>query len=94
VLSETVSDRCCKYHFQEKPEQMDCEKGYAMMDDAWRGYRITVLSPVQTGLVEAEAIKHLVKNGFITICSGGGGIPVIGENGRTKGVEAVRCSQR
>jgi carbamate kinase len=39
--------------------------------------------------VEQDAIKCLVNNGFIVVCSGGGGIPVMNDNGHIKGVEAV-----
>jgi len=39
--------------------------------------------------VEKEVIKMMVNAGFITISTGGGGIPVIQENGTLKGVAAV-----
>ena len=78
-----------QFYTQEKAEQMHQEKGYHMMEDAGRGWRITVPSPVPIDFVEREAIKSLVNNGFIPVCSGGGGIPVINDNGKTKGVDAV-----
>ncbi|KAH0787649.1 Carbamate kinase [Histomonas meleagridis] len=78
-----------QFYTEEKAKQMQKEKGYTMMEDAGRGWRIVVPSPVPVSFVEQDAIKCLVNNGFIVICSGGGGIPVIDDNGHTKGVEAV-----
>jgi carbamate kinase len=40
-------------------------------------------------IIEQKAIKTLVKKGSVVIAAGGGGIPVIEEKGRLKGVEAV-----
>ena len=77
------------FYSKERAEQIHAEKGYLMMEDAGRGYRITVPSPVPQSFVEEEAIKSLVKNGFIVVCSGGGGIPVIKDGDEIKGVEAV-----
>ena len=78
-----------QFYTEEVAKQMQKEKGYTMMEDAGRGWRIVVPSPVPVSFVEQDAIKCLVNNGFIVICSGGGGIPVIDDNGHTKGVEAV-----
>lgn len=77
------------FYNKEQADKMHEEKGYLMMEDAGRGYRITVPSPVPQAFVEQDAIKCLVDNGFIVVCSGGGGIPVIDDNGHIKGVEAV-----
>ncbi len=65
------------------------EKGWVVVEDAGRGWRRVVPSPDPKGHVEAPVIKDLVKRGFIVIASGGGGVPVIEENGELKGVEAV-----
>lgn len=78
-----------QFYTEEVAKQMQKEKGYTMMEDAGRGWRIIVPSPVPISFVEQDAIKCLVDNGFVVICSGGGGIPVIDDNGHTKGVEAV-----
>lgn len=78
-----------QFYTEEVAKQMQKEKGYKMMEDAGRGWRIIVPSPVPISFVEQDAIKCLVNNGFVVICSGGGGIPVIDDNGHTKGVEAV-----
>jgi len=52
-------------------------------------YRRVVPSPDPIGIVESEAIKRIVDCGIIVIASGGGGIPVVYENGRHRGLEAV-----
>lgn len=54
-----------------------------------KGYRRVVPSPRPTGIVEFDEISGLVRQGAITICAGGGGIPVVsGQNG-LEGIEAV-----
>ena len=78
-----------QFYTEEVAKQMQKEKGYKMIEDSGRGWRIVVPSPAPIAFVEQDAIKCLVDNGFIVICSGGGGIPVIDDNGHTKGVEAV-----
>ena len=48
-----------------------------------------VPSPLPVEIVELDAIKCLVAQGFVTIAAGGGGIPVIRENGQLQGTAAV-----
>ena len=59
------------------------------MEDAGRGYRVVVASPMPQRIRELETIKTLVNAGHIVITCGGGGIPVISENGKLVGVNAV-----
>lgn len=60
------------------------------MEDAGRGYRIVVASPMPKRIRELETIKTLVGAGHIVITCGGGGIPVVSdEEGRLVGVNAV-----
>jgi carbamate kinase len=54
-----------------------------------RNWRRTVPSPDPIANVERDAITHMVDAGIIVIASGGGGIPVIQEDGKLVGVEAV-----
>ncbi|MFC0103832.1 carbamate kinase [Sphingopyxis terrae] len=54
-----------------------------------KGYRRVVPSPRPAGIVEFDEIDRLVRQGVVTICGGGGGIPVISRQGRLEGVEAV-----
>ncbi len=77
------------FYTKEQAERLAREKGWIMKEDAGRGYRRVVPSPKPLDIVEKEVIKMLLKNDVIVIAAGGGGIPVIKENGTLKGVEAV-----
>jgi len=68
------------------------EKGYfirKVKPNGEKPYRRVVPSPDPIRTIEAEPIKLLYDNGVVVIASGGGGIPVIDDNGMLKGVEAV-----
>ncbi len=54
-----------------------------------KGYRRVVASPRPVTIVEKREIKRLIEMGFIVICCGGGGIPVIREGRTFCGVDAV-----
>jgi len=59
-------------------------------EDAGRGYRRMVPSPLPQHIVELRSIRNLLDNEFVVIACGGGGIPVIREApGYYRGVEAV-----
>jgi carbamate kinase len=60
-----------------------------VVEDAGRGWRRVVPSPDPIEIFEKEAIRQLVDARSIVIASGGGGIPVVRENGGLAGVEAV-----
>lgn len=77
------------FYSEEEAEILKKEKGYEIIEDSGRGYRRVVASPDPKEIVELNTIKLLVKNGIIVITVGGGGIPVIRENGNLKGVAAV-----
>lgn len=64
--------------------------GKHYVEDAGRGWRQVVASPEPQEIVEVDAIKLLIKEGYIVVSVGGGGIPVIErEGGDLFGVEAV-----
>lgn len=64
--------------------------GIRCMEDAGRGYRIVVASPMPKRIRELQTIKTLVDAGHIVITCGGGGIPVVSDKeGRLVGVNAV-----
>jgi carbamate kinase len=65
-------------------------EGWAVVEDAGRGWRRVVPSPIPTRIVEANVIDTLVHAGVTVVGVGGGGIPVVeDEAGHVKGVEAV-----
>ncbi len=66
------------------------KEGWVVVEDAGRGWRRVVASPIPQRIVEAEAIHKLISAGFVVVGVGGGGIPVIEKvNGDLEGVEAV-----
>ena len=77
------------FYSKEEAEIIAKEKGYIMKEDAGRGYRRVVPSPLPIDIIEKESIKSLMKDGQIVICAGGGGIPVIKNDNGLEGVAAV-----
>ena len=65
------------------------ETGYAYKEDAGRGWRMVVASPKPQRIVEMDAIKDLMDDGYIVIAAGGGGVPVIERDDSYHGVPAV-----
>lgn len=77
------------FYDEETAKKLAKEKGWVVIEDSGRGWRRVVPSPDPKGHVEAPIIVDLVEKGFIVIASGGGGVPVVEENGQLRGVEAV-----
>ena len=78
--------------FMSEEEALANKKGFGweVAEDAGRGYRRVVPSPIPKKIIELDVIKLLVQSGYIVIAAGGGGIPVIrNEQGDLEGVEAV-----
>lgn len=78
--------------FMDQPtaEERVARFGWVVVEDAGRGWRRVVPSPLPQEILELGAIQTLVRAGFVVIACGGGGIPVfIQENGELRGVEAV-----
>ena len=66
------------------------QDGWAVEEDAGRGWRRVVPSPLPVRIIEQDAIQSLIEDGFVVIGVGGGGIPVVeDENGELVGIEAV-----
>ncbi|BCV22668.1 carbamate kinase [Moorella sp. Hama-1] len=74
---------------REEAERHAREDGWTVVEDAGRGWRRVVPSPEPQKIVEGAAIKDLINAGYIAICAGGGGVPVIEREGLLEGVAAV-----
>ena len=76
------------FYTEEEAKELE-KKGYTMIEDSGRGYRRVVPSPEPKEIVELDTINNLIDSNNIVIAVGGGGIPVVEENGELKGVAAV-----
>lgn len=77
------------FYSEEEAKKLQAEKGYVMKEDAGRGWRRVVASPMPKRIVELSAVKELW-NTTIVVTVGGGGIPVVEkEDGSLEGVAAV-----
>jgi len=66
------------------------EQNWSVVEDAGRGWRRVVASPLPAEIVELETVETLLERGIITITVGGGGIPVIDPgDGNYRGIAAV-----
>lgn len=74
---------------KEEAEAKEKENGYEYVEDAGRGYRRVVASPIPKEIVEINVVENLVSNGNIVITVGGGGVPVIETEEGLQGVPAV-----
>jgi carbamate kinase len=75
---------------QEEAMQHKEEDGWDIVEDAGRGWRRVVPSPIPKSIQEINAIQALMLSGYVVIAGGGGGIPVVRtEVGSLRGVEAV-----
>lgn len=77
--------------FMDEPAaQRRKAEGWHVVEDAGRGWRRVVPSPIPRQVIEAQAITELLARDYVVICVGGGGIPVVQEaQGKLKGVAAV-----
>jgi len=101
VVTQTVVDRHDKafehptkpigsFMSEETAKERAAKEGWTVVEDAGRGWRRVVASPIPQRIVEAPAIRALIDNGFVVVGVGGGGIPVVqDEKGMLLGVEAV-----
>ena len=77
------------FYNKEQADRLVSE-GHKMVEDAGRGFRKVVPSPVPSAIVEAPTIKNLLKTDTVVIACGGGGMPVyIDEKGHYEGIDGV-----
>jgi carbamate kinase len=101
VVTQTVVDRddpsfarpskpIGSFMTEEEALAKQKEKGWNVLEDAGRGFRRVVPSPIPKKILEVEALRLLVQQGYVVIAAGGGGIPVTqNAEGDLEGVEAV-----
>ncbi len=78
------------FYTKEQAERLAKKNEWIIKEDAGRGFRRLVPSPIPTEIVEKDIIKSLVQSGTIVIAAGGGGAPVyVEEDGTYEGVDAV-----
>jgi carbamate kinase len=73
----------------DRAEALREERGWAVKEDAGRGWRRVVPSPKPLEVLELSAIRTLLDQGVIVVAVGGGGVPVVARDGRHDGIDAV-----
>ena len=77
------------FYDADRARELEQERGWAVREDANRGWRRVVPSPKPLAVLELEPIKTLLESGALVVAVGGGGIPVVARDGRHDGVDAV-----
>jgi len=77
------------FYSKEEANVLNETKGYDMVEDAGRGWRRVVPSPLPIDVAEKETVKALIEKNHVVISVGGGGIPVVKEGNKLVGVPAV-----
>ncbi len=78
-----------KFYSAEEAKELARTKGWVLKEDAGRGWRRYVASPYPLDIIEKEAIRSLIGQGYVVITGGGGGIPVFYEKDGT--IEGMDC---
>ena len=89
-LFKSPSKPIGSFYSEQEAKEITEKTGYVMKEDAGRGWRRVVPSPLPIDIIEIDSIIELINNGHVVICAGGGGIPVIHrEDGKLEGIAAV-----
>lgn len=78
-----------KFLTRQEAEELSAATGYVFREDAGRGWRRYVPSPLPVDIVELDAIRLLLQGGAVVIACGGGGVPVVAEGNTLRPVGAV-----
>lgn len=73
---------------QETALALSLDKGWTIKPDG-KYFRRVVPSPKPLNIIETAAINALITQGHLVVCAGGGGIPVLRQEGKLQGIEAV-----
>ncbi|MFD1900721.1 carbamate kinase [Enterococcus termitis] len=88
--SFTTPTKPIGFYTKEEADEKVMKGEGVYAEDSGRGYRKVIASPEPRKIIEKEAIQSLIAAGVITVCVGGGGVPVVSdEQGILTGVEAV-----
>ena len=77
------------FYTKGEAAKLERELGWVLREDAGRGFRRLVPSPRPIDVVEKPEVESLLSSGAVVVACGGGGIPVVRDNGMLKGVAAV-----
>ena len=77
------------FYSSEEAETLERERGWALVEEQGRGWRRTVPSPTPLEIVELDQVRALLDSGATPVACGGGGIPVVRDDSRLRGVDAV-----
>ena len=77
------------FYTKGEAARLERELGWVLREDAGRGFRRLVPSPRPVEVVEKPEVESLLRSGAVVIACGGGGIPVVRDDGTLKGVAAV-----
>lgn len=77
------------FYSEKEAKKIEEETGYQFKEDAGRGYRRVVASPKPVDIIEKDSLQALYDARNVIIACGGGGIPVVEEDGELVGVPAV-----
>jgi carbamate kinase len=79
-----------EFFTRERAEEHRQKDGWDIVEDAGRGWRRVVASPVPKAILDLDAVERLLDAGFVVIAAGGGGIAVVeDQNGDLTGASAV-----
>lgn len=73
---------------EHEAQRLARERGWSVARDGDHWRRV-VASPKPLRVIEADAVRHLLDQGYVVVCGGGGGIPVVHGADGWRGVEAV-----